>query len=449
VLISELAGCAVGILGTGSEGRAAWRLLRRRLPGQRLALFTEGTVDTAFAAELEDCGDLLHLGPLGTFDLQSFDVLVRSPGISPYREELRNARAAGVRFTSGSNIWFAEHPGARTVCITGTKGKSTTTALTGVLLEAAGIRAGVAGNIGQPLLEVDTESADWWVIELSSYQLADFEGHPDVAGILNLAEDHLDWHAGREHYRRDKLRLAARVRGPLVANAADAQLRHALAGRPGVRWFNRADGWHPHDHRVVRPGLQGSGYTVLRLRGRHNLDNLAAALTLAECVAPLAASAASALEEFAGLPHRLRELGERDGLRYVDDSLSTTPMAVLAALEALQGPPVALLVGGLDRGVDWGAVAEQFRDCMPQLMIALPDNGPHILAEFDRRGLRPPGGMHQTESLESAVALAQRLMPRGGVVLLSPGAPSFPHFADYRARGAAFAKFAGFDALVD
>ncbi len=446
MLFSELAGRKVGILGAGSEGRSVWRQLRRRYPDLRLELFSEGEVDPAFAAELESCGHPLHRGALADFDLARFEVLVRSPGISPYREELCGARQAGARFTSATNIWFAEHPGSSTICITGTKGKSTTTALTAHLLHAAGIRAGVAGNIGRPLLDIDDRAADWWVVELSSYQLADFEGDPRVAAILNLSDDHLDWHSGRDSYWRDKLRLADRVRGPLVANFADPLLREKLADRTGVRWFNHRRGWRSAGDGVVQGDAPGPGLAMPRCRGRHNLDNLAAALTLAECVTRVDGTALRALESFEGLPHRLNALGKRDGLLFVDDSLSTTPVAVLAALDAFRGERVTLLLGGLDRGVDWGGFAPRLRDCLPHAMIAMPDNGPHILAEIARHGIALRGGMHEADSLEAAVAMARTVTPTGGIVLLSPGAPSFPRFRDYRERGAAFARAAGFEA---
>lgn len=442
MLFSELEAPALGILGAGREGQAVWRQLRARFPGKRITVFSEGEVDTDFEVELAASGDRLRKGTLRAASLAGCEVLVRSPGISPYREELRAARSRGVRFTSASNIWFAENPQAHTLCITGTKGKSTTTALTAHLLRAAGHRVNMAGNIGQTMLEQG--SADWWVIELSSYQLCDLHARPTAAAILNLTEEHLDWHVGRDSYRQDKLRLAGMVGADaLAADFEDAVLREALASHPGVRWFNLSEGWHVTGGRVQTAASSSGGYALPLLPGRHNLCNLAAALTLCEMIAGLPADVQGALDAFAGLPHRLHSIGQAGGLRFVDDSLSTTPQAVLAALTALKGEQVIVLLGGMDRGLDWGGVVDRFREVMPFAMIAMPDNGPHILSEFAGQGLEAEGGMHQAGDLQSAVRLAREITPQGGVVLLSPGAPSFPHFADYRERGLDFAKAAG------
>lgn len=442
MLISEFEHRRVGILGAGREGLATWRWLRRQLPDLAVTVFSEAPVAQNTAGDLAAAGAKLREGPLKLESLAGFDILVRSPGISPYRPELQDLER--VRFTSASNLWFAEHPQARTICITGTKGKSTTTALTAHLLRAAGLNAVEAGNIGCPMLEMRAEGVDWWVIELSSYQLCDLQARPRLAAILNLADEHLDWHMGPDVYRRDKLRLAAMVPPKrLIANHRNAVLREQLGTLAGVRWFNRDGAWQVVEGRVNPPGSSGAGLHLPGVPGRHNLDNLAAALTLCEEAGGLPANLPDALANFRGLPHRLDEIGSRDGRRYIDDSLSTTPVAVLAALEAFAGEPVTLLLGGLDRGVDWAGWMGRFESCLPQSIIALPDNGPHILEVFRQAGLEPAGGMREASSLEAAVELAGRLTPRGGMVLLSPGAPSFPHFRDYRERGEAFAKAAG------
>lgn len=444
VLLSDLCGRDVALLGAGREALAVRRLLRERCPGKTFTIYAETAPDADLAKRLQAEGDELVVGAFVAGRLCGHEVLLRSPGVSPYRPELQAARAAGVAFTTASTLWFAEHPGARTIAVTGTKGKSTTTALTAHLLNAAGLRAVACGNIGQPMLDVDPSGVDWWVIELSSYQLCDLEAAPDLACITNLSPEHLDWHAGWDHYRADKLRLASLVKpGGLFANHADAGLREALAEVEGVQWFNHLDGWHVDEGKLRFAHEEQYGLTLPAAPGAHNLSNLAAAISLAGAAQSLPDPLQQALDAFTGLPHRLRLLGERDGIRYVDDSLSTTPVATLAALEALAGAPVTLLVGGLDRGLDWRARAAAFCDLSPRAIIALPDNGPHILAQLAAGGLAPAAGMHQATDLAAAMELARSITPRGGVVLLSPGAPSFPHFADYRARGRAFALCAG------
>jgi UDP-N-acetylmuramoylalanine--D-glutamate ligase len=448
VLISELAAADIGILGFGREGRAAWKFLRERLPDKQLVLYSEDDLDTEIRESLDPERDLLLRGPLQSHELKRHDLLVRSPGISPYRQELRDAAAAGVEFTSASSLWFAANPEARTICITGTKGKSTTTALTAHLLRASGLEVITAGNIGRPMLEFRDAKPDWWVIELSSYQLCDLEARPDIGAITNLSDEHLDWHGGQQAYRADKLRLADLLQGrPLVGNYLDLQLREALHNYPGVHWFNGSKGFCAGPAKVLQDGVPLSGTSPPGMPGRHNLANVAAAMTLAAVADGLPGDVAAALSDFQGLPHRLHELGTRNGLRYIDDSLSTTPVATLAALEALAGGQVTLLLGGLNRGLDWRAHTADFIRLAPNAVIGIPDSGPHILAMLEEGGLEPEGGMHQAQSLGQAVQMARKLTPPGGIVLLSPGAPSFPQFRDYRERAEVFANAAGFTEL--
>jgi UDP-N-acetylmuramoylalanine--D-glutamate ligase len=233
----------VAILGAGREGQAAWRYLRRMHPGLPITLISESRPDPDFLAQLSG-NDRVQTSPLSEAGLEKFDLLVRSPGISLYRDSLQKALAAGVGMTTPSRLWFAAHTDQKTICITGTKGKSTTSALLAHMLESSGYRVQLAGNIGLPLLSCKNGDVDWWVIELSSYQLADLEAKPTVSAILNLSSEHLDWHGSEKKYHEDKLRLA-KLSGsrPLIANAADPVLRNALAGFGNTTWFNSADGF--------------------------------------------------------------------------------------------------------------------------------------------------------------------------------------------------------------
>jgi len=358
---------------------------------------------------------------------------------------LQAAKASGVAFTSASNLWFAEHPTARTICVSGTMGKSTTAALIAHLLQAAGVATCLAGNIGRPMLACADAAVDWWVIELSSYQLADLNARPDIAVLLNLTEEHVDWHGSVARYHQDKLRLASLVAaGGLIANHADALLTARLAGYPDVRWFNHASGWSvqadgvawQQDRLIPVPAV---------LAGRHNRHNLAAALTVVERLGFEVPALEKTLSGFKNLSHRLQLLGEKEGIRYVDDSISTTPVSVAAALETMGRDDVVLLLGGLDRGLDWREFATGIAAEPPFAIITLPDNGPVILQQMEKAAVKPPGGLHAAACLSEAVILARALVPDDGCILLSPGAPSFPHFRDYEDRGQQFADCAGIE----
>jgi UDP-N-acetylmuramoylalanine--D-glutamate ligase len=314
------------------------------------------------------------------------------------------------------------------------------------VLAATGSRVRLAGNIGKPLLDCDDRGVDWWVIELSSYQLADLEAQPSLAVILNLSPEHLDWHGSEERYRHDKLRLADLAGDrPIVANGADPLLRRYLAPRQNIRWFNEYGAIRAHGGRM----FDGNRELALRLPdglpGMHNLSNTAAVLTAIRAIGAELAPAIEAIAAFRPLPHRLQLLGERSGVRYVNDSIASAPVATAAALEAFAGQAVTLLVGGLDRGIAWTPYMGAFAARTPQAVIGLPDNGPRILAALRAAGIEPAGGLHEGQDLAAAVELARRLTPQGAVVLLSPGAPSFPHFRDYRDRGCQFAALCGFE----
>jgi len=441
----DLEKARVAILGTGREGQAVWRQIRRRFPGKSLTLFAESDIDSGFLRKLDPAVDECRIGSLDVNRLKQFDVLVRSAGISPYRQELASLRSLGRQFTTASNLWFAENPDAKTICISGTMGKSTTAALTAHLLNRAGIKTCLAGNIGRPMLDCKNVDVDWWVIELSSYQLSDLEAEPDIVLLLNLSEEHVDWHGGVKRYTADKLRLAELAgQGRIIANFANPVLVEKLQKFHDMTWFNHVETWQAGNS-SVSDGNTRYVAAPATLPGEHNMQNLAAALTLVDELGLDIDDLDAALSSFTGLPHRLQPVGEKAGIRYVDDSISTTPVSVASALQACGYEDVVLLLGGMDRGLDWNGFAAKLAGRTPYAIVTLPDNGPRILTCLKNAGVEPAGGLHATGQLSDAVALAQTLVPGKGCILLSPGAPSFPHFRDFEERGNQFKKYAGIE----
>ncbi|GIX34305.1 MAG: UDP-N-acetylmuramoylalanine--D-glutamate ligase [Lysobacteraceae bacterium] len=431
----------MALWGLGREGRAAWRALRARFPDQPLTVFCPES-EHAAAAALAD-PRLTVRGEPDAEALAGFEVVIKSPGISAYRPELAEAAARGTQFTSGTALWFAEQLPGRKLCLTGTKGKSSTTALIAHLLRGAGRRVGLAGNIGLPLLELadPPQLPEVWAIELSSYQTGDAVA-PDVAVVLNLYPEHLDWHGSFERYVADKLALVTRASpGVVVLNHADARLRELGDTLPGVVWFGREDGWHLRGEDVFLGDARVFEGSRLRLPGRHNRLNLCAALAAIEALGEDARPMAEAAARFQGLPHRLHSLGWRDGVEYIDDSISTTPEASLAALASLAGRRVAILLGGFDRGLGWEGVAARMGDPPPVLAVCRGQNGARIAATL--RLERPELAVSEIADLAEAIAAAASAVGPGGAVLLSPGAPSFPEFRDYAERGQRFARLAG------
>ncbi|MGO1071456.1 UDP-N-acetylmuramoyl-L-alanine--D-glutamate ligase [Lysobacter sp. CA199] len=448
--ISQLDGSRVALWGWGREGRAAYHAIRSRLPELELTLFCSQE-EAADARGLND--PRLSIEHAASAErLSAFEWVVKSPGISPYRAEALTAAAQGTRFIGGTALWFGEHAGDRTVCVTGTKGKSTTTSLLAHLLRAGGHRTALVGNIGVPLLEVlDPEQPpELWAIELSSYQTGDVAAggaRPEVAVALNIYPEHLDWHGSQARYVEDKLRLLTQAKPRIaVLNADDPVLSALQLPDSQIHWFGHDAGWHLRGDVLWRGDRRIMDTAALPLPGRHNRGNLCAVLTVIEALgidaAPLAPHAAS----FRPLPNRLQPIGARDGIAYVNDSISTTPHATLAALECYAGQRIALLVGGHDRGVEWQGFAEAMRQRAPLAIVTMGENGPRIHA------LLAPVAAQAGFALSAAADLAQAmdqaraaLGEQGGVVLLSPGAPSFGAYRDYVARGRHFAELAGFD----
>ena len=447
----QLEGRRVALWGWGREGRAAHRALRARLPGLPLTLFC----NAAEAAEAAALGDpLLALRThVDGAALAGYEVVVKSPGISPYGGAARAAAARGTRLVGGTGLWFGEHAADgtmdRAICVTGTKGKSTTTALLAHLLRAAGLRSALCGNIGLPLLELLDADAQAWAIELSSYQtrdVADSGARPAIAIVTNIHPEHLDWHGSQAQYVEDKLALLTGARPPVaVLNAADPVLASLVLPDSQVRWYGDARGWHLRGNALHRGQAFVLDASAMPLPGAHNRGNLCAVLTALDAFGLDAAELAVHAATFAPLPNRLQPLGERDGLSYVNDSISTTPMASLAALDLYAGREVAILVGGHDRGLPWEAFAQRLEARAPRAVVTMGANGPRIHALLAPVAAQAGFALEAADGLEDAVQRAQGLLPAGGVVLLSPGAPSFGPYRDYVERGRHFARIAGFD----
>lgn len=452
--ICQLDGRRVALWGWGREGRAAYRAIRSRLPQLSLTLFCSS--DEAADAALLGDAHLVTETDATAERLGAFDVVVKSPGISPYRPEAVAAGERGTRFIGGTALWFGEHAGAdgvvaRTVCVTGTKGKSTTTALLAHLLRAGGHVTGLAGNIGLPLLEVldPAQAPEFWAVELSSYQTGDVAGsgaHPHIAVALNVFPEHLDWHGSEARYVEDKLRLLTEAAPKIaIVNANDPRLAALPLPDGVVLRFGDDQGWHLREDDLYRGERFVMDTRTLPLPGRHNRGNLCAVLTAIEALGLDAAALAPHAASFRPLPHRLQAVGTRDGITYVNDSISTTPHASLAALDCFSQRRVAIVVGGHDRGLPWEDFATAMRDHAPLAVITMGQNGPRIHALLSPVAAQGRFELSEATDLADAMAQARRLLGEDGVVLLSPGAPSFGMYRDYVARGRHFAELAGFD----
>jgi len=448
--IERLGRRKIAIWGYGAEGQAALAAVRQRLPDKPIALI----MSESEAAQWDFSVDPLltvHTEEPTAGLLGQFQVIIKSPGISPYSEVFDWARFRGSRFTSGTQLWFAEHAEDRSICITGTKGKSTVSAMVAHLLRSAGQRTALAGNIGMPLLQLHDPDPvpDWWVIELSSFQTVELgDAVPAVAAVLNLSPEHLDWHGDVERYYSDKLKVLAGDKADVaVLNAADPELMKRTQHIERRVLFNHGAGWHVADGWICDGSVHVLEIGSLPLRGSHNHSNVCAALAIVEACGFPARDLAKFLSEFKPLPHRLQLVGESDGRRYVNDSIATTPAATLEALRAFEGEPVALLVGGYDRGLDWSTFADALAQTPAAAVIGVGEHGAQIIDLLTKKAV-PGCRLLKSADIAEAVSAAVQTLADGGVVLLSPGAPSFDAFSDYRERGQTFASVAGFSSVA-
>lgn len=445
--IFELAQRRVAIWGWGKEGKALYQAIRSKLPDLTLSvLCSEGE-----AQRVEAMGDrrVVCSVHVDADVLAQYDYVFKSPGISPYQPMIEAAKNRGTLFTSGTALWFSEHAGDKTLCVTGTKGKSTSTALLAHLLRAADKQVGLVGNIGLPLAAMIDAQADYWAIELSSFQTREVAAsgvRPHLALVTNVISEHLDWHGDEATYVRDKLALLTEAHPHLaVLNAGDPNLRSLELPRSEVHWYNHPAGWHLRGNAIYRAEEKIVDVGKMPLPGTHNRSNLCGVLLALEVLGFDARELALSALAFKPLPHRLQSIGVVDGIEYVNDSISTTPASARAALDVYATQKVALILGGHDRGLDWYPFADQLASDAPAAIVTMGANGPRINAIIRRVCAEKGISLQSADDLSDAVRKARAALAGEGVVLMSPGAPSFGMYTDYVERGKDFARIAGFD----
>lgn len=443
----------VGVLGLGRSGRAAARLLVRA----GASVYASDRADSEGlrqeAGALRALGADVDLGGHDEAKLARCDLLVVSPGIPPTAEVFRSPRVRGRPCISELELAFGfiEAP---IIAVTGTNGKTTTTAWIGAILEGAGLRVGVGGNIGRALSELAAlgeDGYDWVVAEVSSFQLHHVERfRPGIGLLLNLCPDHLDWHPDVAAYYADKGRLFLNAddRSRWVLNGEDREVRRLSEGRPGKRRYFRVESSLPQGEegaylssdgmlRLRRDGEETDlvERRELRLLGLHNVGNaLAASLaaTYADVSVPVVRAG---LREFEPLPHRLQPVAERDGVVWIDDSKATNVASARVAVLAMERPTV-LLLGGRGKGQSFTPLA-----------AVLPGRVRAVVA-YGEAAARVQSELARCVSIERVDGPFEDVMARaaaqarpGDAVLLAPACASFDMFRDYEDRGEQFTRW--------
>jgi UDP-N-acetylmuramoyl-L-alanine---L-glutamate ligase len=421
--------------GYGREAKAAYAYLKANNPAARIYV-----LDDKASSITDIAADIALVDPARTVsDLAAeygLDLVIKSPGISMYRPEFATFQTLGIPVTSGTEIWLSQHPGIKTIGVTGTKGKSTTSSLITYILKALGYEAELLGNVGIPLIGHEP-ARDFTVLELSSYQLAGLTQGTSLAVFTNLYEEHLSWHLTVENYHRDKLNLATASKQTLsIYNADDPRLAAHFKGAANATAASAKGVECSEDGQVTFNGHAAG--TNFHLKGEHNLIDLGLAL--------FAVAAATGRDihtinvdfaGFAALPHRMSEHRLPNGVLAVDDSIATVPEATIGALSVYSNRRVHLLVGGHDRGIDLSKLVTALSTARLGSLVLSGPTGERL---FDLLPKNLPYRVIREAHLLKGVEDIFSDVRAGDVVLLSPSAPSFDEFKDYTERGDAFLK---------
>ncbi|HEX6105349.1 MAG TPA: UDP-N-acetylmuramoyl-L-alanine--D-glutamate ligase [Gemmatimonadales bacterium] len=434
-------GREVAIVGLGKSGVAAARLLRDfDLP---VYASDTGTSDAhqSWADTARQAGAEVELGGHDLERIARAAAVVVAPGVPPNVPPLETARAAGLEIYAETDVGFLALRGTRCIGITGTNGKTTTTSLSAHLLQAGGLRAESAGNIGRPLSEVarSSDPPAWIALELSSFQLHDTPHlRPAIGMLLNLSPNHLDRYRSLEEYYGDKALLFrnADAGSVWIGNGDDPEVRRMMEGVPGRHlWFStgeRADGWYDRAGARLMLGARPLlPRAELPLLGEHNVANaLAAALAAAEAGCAQEAIAGG-LRSFRAIPHRVEPVREVDGVLWINDSKSTNVASTAVAVAALDRPFV-LLLGGRHKGEPYVGLASALGERC-RAVVAYGEAGPLVVQDLSGRVPVVPAG-----SFDEVVATARRIAREGDAVLLSPACSSYDMFRNYEERGERF-----------
>jgi UDP-N-acetylmuramoylalanine--D-glutamate ligase len=395
------------------------------------------------AAKLRAAGVHVEFGGHSAGAFAEKDLIVVSPGVPSNLPELIRARAAGIPVWSEIELAWRFLRG-KLVAITGSNGKTTTTALVAHILKTAEISTLVGGNIGTPLLSLVESSTDSTVTvaELSSFQLETIEAfRPEVGVLLNLTPDHLDRHATFEEYAAAKMRLFENQldRDAVVLNADDPEVTKRMPSGPHIFWFSRqkrvAAGAFLRDGQIIFRN-EGSEYVVgrrddIQLRGEHNVENVLAACAAAYLAGASPAAIATGVKTFRGVEHRLEFVAEISGVKFFNDSKATNVDAALKAIEAFPNSLIVIL-GGKDKGSPYSPLAKPLQE-RARAAVLIGAAADKIAADL---GDAVP--TMNAKTIDRAVQLAMDRAQPGDVVLLAPACSSFDQFENYEHRGRTF-----------
>lgn len=439
----------IAILGFGVEGASSAKYLHEK--GGKIWILDKRKkeeLDQQFLAPVERLGVQFVLGENYLSDLSQFDIIVRSPGVRSLTPELVQAAKDGVVVTSQTKLFFDLCP-CKIIGVTGTKGKGTTSSLIYEMLKAEGRDVYLGGNIGMPpfvfLDQLTGQSIV--VLELSSFQLQDLNKSPHIAVMLMVTSEHLDHHATVEEYvdaKRNLVRFQTTDDFAIVNRDYPASNESDILTEGKVFYVSREreteNGCFAFGGKII-VRKNGNDQEIIHtkeifLPGRHNLENVCAAAMAANLAGVSKEEIAHVLKKFKGLEHRLELVKEVNGIKYYDDSFSTTPETAIAAIEAFENPEIIIL-GGAGKKSDFSELGKVIREAKNiKAIIGIGEEWERIKEQIPTQTkiLLIEGAT----SMEQVVMAASKIATSGDIVLLSPACTSFDMFKNYKDRGEQF-----------
>jgi len=427
--LKELTDKKILILGLGKEGTDTFKFLRKLFPKKILGI---GDRDEKVKSKLEDKKLIKwHLGSNYLKALKDYDVIIKSPGISP--KEIRPYLQKRQIITSPTEIFFDNCPGL-IVGVTATKGKSTTTSLIYEILKHGGLKSHLVGNIGKPVLNLlsSATNKDIYAYELSSHQLSNLKKSPHIAVFLNVFPEHLDYYQNFQEYigAKSHITLYQTTKDYLVFNSKNKIVdKIAKKSKAQKQIFNSVK-----IEKVIK-------LKDIPLKGKFYLDNIRAAILVGRIFQIPDKKIGLAIKQFKPLAHRLEPVGTFKGIEFYNDSLSTIPETTIAAISALGNNVQTIILGGFDRGLNFKNLAKEVLKSKIKNVILFPTTGQIIWKEISKIKSKRSLNHFFVDNMADAVKIAYQQTPKNKICLLSTASPSFSIFKNYKEKGNLFKKY--------
>ena len=423
------------VLGFGHEGKFSLNYWRKLNPHLKVWIADRNKI------KIPDKYCSVIEGKKYLNQLEDFDLIVKSPGISNQFTEIARARIRGIIFTSITEIFFKNCRG-KIIGVTGTKGKSTTATLIYRALKAAGKKVHLVGNIGKDPLKFlgKNSEKDFFVYELSSYQLENLRFSPQIAVMINIFPDHLPYHGGFREYCEAKANIT-RYQKPedyFIFNSNFPFIK-AIAGQSAASKKDYSTSWKIKNNDLFYKKEKVISLAEIKLPGEHNLKNITAAAAVLEALDLPLSALAKGIKNFHGLEHRLELVGPKNGISFYDDAISTTPESTMVAIDYLDGKLATIFLGGEDRGYDFNSLAKKLKKIKISNIVFFPVSGKRIKEALKKvYGSESLPNFLDTRDMNAAVQFAAKNTEKGKAVLLSTASPSYSIFKNFEEKGKLF-----------